>query len=268
MFKLDASAKTDRGMIRETNEDFARVVPRLALALVADGMGGHDHGEIASALAVESFESSYEHLGGAGRSIDDMLANIVAATRAANDQIGERRATLGSEMGTTLVVAAFGHQHIAVAHVGDSRLYRLRGHELEVMTEDHSLGADLRREGRSERVVQEYEHILTRAIDGKPALVVDARATRCEPEDVYLLCSDGLWGILTNAEVVAILGAADSAEDACVRLVRAALDAGAGDNIGVAVIRCVSSVISIDPPFTSPATRRATAMTHALATPP
>lgn len=252
MLRLDVSAKTDRGMVRETNEDAARAVPRLALALVADGMGGHDHGDVASALAVGSFEAAYEQLGGSGRSVDEMLANVIAATHEVNTQMGVRRAETRSQMGTTLVVAAFGHQHVVVAHVGDSRLYRLRGRHLEALTADHSYGADLRREGRSPRMIRKYEHILTRALDGEPALEVDARALPCEIEDVYLLCSDGLWGVVPEAEIVGILAAPGTAEEACASLIRAAWDAGAGDNIGIVVIRCLAPVLLLDPSIDTP----------------
>lgn len=240
MFQFDACAKTDRGMIRDTNQDAARVSPRLALALVADGMGGHDHGDVASELVVESFVSCYDRLGGAGQSVDEMLANVIASTREVNAELGVQRAETGSEMGTTLVVTAFGHRHVAVAHVGDSRLYRLRGGHLEALTEDHSVAADLSREGKSAGAAREFQHILTRAIDGEPALVVDTCVAECELGDIYLLCSDGLWGEVSEPEIAEILATADTAEDAAADLIRAAWAAGAADNVGLVVIRCVS----------------------------
>lgn len=238
MFELEMSAAADVGMVRENNQDVARVVPRLALALVADGMGGHDQGEIASRLVVDAAEESYERMGAAGQSVDEMAANVLASIRAANLRVLQQRLTEHSEMGTTIVMAAFGHGHVALAHVGDSRLYRLRGGALERLTEDHSLTTKLRSEGHSEEEALRWEHILTRAMTGDLRIEVDVRVERCQREDEYLLCSDGLWGAVPDKTIGRMLQLADSVEDACTRLIRAALLAGGGDNISVAIVRC------------------------------
>lgn len=238
MVELELSATTDRGRVRDSNEDVARVLPRLALALVADGMGGHDHGEVASGLIVEAMEESYARIGGAGASAEAMRANVMESIREANSRVRMRRLADTSEMGTTLVAAAFGHAHVAVAHVGDSRVYRLRRAQLEQLTNDHSLAARLRSEGHSEREAQRFEHVLTRSLNGDGRTVIDVRVEPVEPDDVYLLCSDGLWGAVSDDYIARILQLASTAEDACSRLIRAALIGGGDDNIGVAVVRC------------------------------
>lgn len=247
MMELELSARTDCGRVRDRNEDVARVVPHLALALVADGMGGHDNGEVASGLVVATVAEYYEQMGAAGGSIAEMQENVLASIRVANSRLSQRRALEASDMGTTLVVAAFGHAHVAVAHVGDSRLYRLRRGSLELLTDDHSLAAKLRGEGYSEREALRWEHILTRSLNGDERSAVDLRVERVELDDIYLLCSDGLWGAVADRRIARILERAESVEDACTRLVRTALVSGGEDNIAVAVVRCAPLFRKLDP---------------------
>lgn len=231
------------------------MVPRLALALVADGMGGHSHGDIASRMAVAAFEQCFDRLGGVGLTIDETRQRVLHSFREANARVGAHPAARadGTGMGTTLVAAAFAHGQIVVAHVGDSRCYRLRDGWLELLTEDHSYAAALRRSGMvdtpaADRAAARWENVLTRVINGREPLEVDLEVARCKPGDVYLLCSDGLWGAVPEELAALILSTAIDASDACQKLVGAAWAGGGLDNIGVAVVRLVPPVLRLDDP--------------------
>lgn len=145
-------------------------------------------------------------------------------------------------MGTTLVAAVFAHGRAVIGHAGDSRCYLLRGGVLEALTVDHSYAEQVRREGAASRqLLSHLEHILTRCLDGETDLVADVRTVRCEPGDVYLLCSDGLWGSVADEAVRSILETADDARAGCKELVSAAWAGGGLDNIGVAIVRLGSN---------------------------
>jgi protein phosphatase len=145
-------------------------------------------------------------------------------------------------MGTTLVAAVFAGASVAIGNVGDSRCYRLRDGSIEILTQDHSFAAQLSRTGvatsRSGRIAaMQWAHVLTRCMNGDKNAVPDTLVTRSEPGDVYLLCSDGLWGCASDAVIGGILADAQDAQDACERLIRAAWGGGGLDNIGIAVVR-------------------------------
>jgi PPM family protein phosphatase len=231
------------------------VVPRLGLALVADGMGGHHHGDIASRTAVDTFEQCFDRLGGVGLTIDETRQRVLRCFREANARVGEHPAARDDRMGmgTTLVATAFAHGQLVVAHVGDSRCYRLRDGWLELLTADHSYAAALRRSGivdtpAADSAAARWENVLTRAVNGREPLEVDLEIARCKPGDVYLLCSDGLWGAVRADLVALILSTAADAVDACKRLIGAAWAGGGLDNIGVAVVRLMPPVLRLDDP--------------------
>jgi PPM family protein phosphatase len=254
-FVLDMAAQTDRGLVRDSNQDVALVVPRLSLAVVADGMGGHAGGEIASDVASRGLSSTFESLGGLADTIERTKERAIEAFRVANREVGGCRATsVESNMGTTLVASVFAHGRAIVMSVGDSRCYRLRAHELDQLTHDHSYAAELRRaaaeRGALEQPsVSEWEHVLTRAVDGSETLVIDVRVTRCQLGDSYLLCSDGLWGPVAGAAIQKILATADDAAGACKALIDAAHSGGGPDNIAVAVVRLTAESLRLPEPF-------------------
>ncbi|CAN5602405.1 hypothetical protein BH24ACT24_BH24ACT24_09880 [soil metagenome] len=224
---------TDVGRQRQSNEDsFIEARPLFA---VADGMGGARAGEVASRIAVEAFESSREPAA-------DPEAELVAIARAANRQIYELahsdEAYRG--MGTTLTAVMVGGREVTVGHVGDSRLYRLRDDELERLTTDHSLVEELVRKGRilpEEAETHPQKSIITRALGVESDVEVDTLTCAASDGDVYLICSDGLTGMLSEDEVAEVLRTRDSLEGAARHLIEAANQAGGRDNITVVLFR-------------------------------
>lgn len=256
VFRLDLAAKVDRGLVRESNEDYARVARNLSLAILADGMGGHDSGEVASHTAADALWLSLERQGGPGSSVNEARERLLQAFQQANAQVGKHPAAGqgSSAMGTTLVAALFVHGRALVAHVGDSRCYRLRGRSLELLTQDHSFAAEMARRGldqtpEEKAVASQYAHVLTRCVNGSVNMEVDLRVERCEPGDIFLLCSDGLWGCVSQAEITRALAEADGAAQACDKLISAAWAGGGLDNIAVAVARLVPSTARVSEPL-------------------
>jgi len=228
-------ARTDTGHQRATNEDSH--LERAPVFVVADGMGGAQAGEVASQLAVAHFAGE---LG--GEDIDDARTRLEQAAHDANAEIfalseaDVRRAG----MGTTLTAAYVGTNEVFIAHVGDSRAYRWRGGQLERITEDHSLVEELLRQGRlTEEEAEEHPQrsIITRALGPEPVVEVDTFAVGARGGDVYLLCSDGLTSMVSEAAVAAVLARAPSLAAAADELVAAALDAGGRDNVTVVLFR-------------------------------
>jgi PPM family protein phosphatase len=226
-------AGSDTGRQRRANEDSLLV--RSPLFVIADGMGGAQAGEVASRLAVESFQ------GGLPDSSEPELA-LAAIAQDANTRIHELSHANPEHagMGTTLTAVYVTEDDVAIAHVGDSRAYCLRDGELLRLTDDHSLVDELLRQGRltpEEAVEHPQRSVITRALGPEGAVEVDTRSFRARPGDVYLLCSDGLTTMLSEQEVAAVLLANPGLRDAGEALIAAANDAGGRDNITVVLIR-------------------------------
>jgi PPM family protein phosphatase len=225
--------RTDTGRQRRENEDSAYV--HAPVFVVADGMGGAQAGEVASRMAIETFEEGLPASGAP----EARLAEIV---RNANHRIYDRsRADQGrAGMGTTLTAAFLEDAHLAIAHVGDSRAYLFRDGELTRLTRDHSLVDELVRQGKLTEA-QAAEHpqrsIITRALGPEPEVEVDTWTYPVRAGDVLLLCSDGLTSMISEEDVGEILGSAGSLEDAADRLIREANEAGGRDNITVVLSR-------------------------------
>ncbi|HEV2777014.1 MAG TPA: Stp1/IreP family PP2C-type Ser/Thr phosphatase, partial [Solirubrobacteraceae bacterium] len=231
----DHFSHSDTGRARRANEDayFARA----PVFVVADGMGGAQAGEVASRLAIEAFERDLSD--GAGVSGEELLADRV---QEANQRIHEmsQSAMNRAGMGTTITAAHVGEHDVAIAHVGDSRAYRLRGEEFTRLTEDHSLVEEMRRRGQltaQEADEHPQRSIITRALGPEPDVVVDTRSWRGVAGDVFLLCSDGLTSMVPEAEVADIVRAARTLTDAGQALIAAANAAGGRDNITVVLFR-------------------------------
>ncbi len=222
---------SDTGRQRRANEDayFARA----PVFVVADGMGGAQAGEVASRVAVEAFERGLDDVGES--SAEQLLAERVleANTRIYEmSQANQERAG----MGTTITAAFVGDHDVAVAHVGDSRAYRLRGEEFERLTEDHSLVEEMRRRGQltaQEADEHPQRSIITRALGPEPQVLVDTYSWRGVAGDVYLLCSDGLTSMVPELRVADIVRGAASLRDGGQALIDAANAAGGRDNITV-----------------------------------
>jgi len=221
--------KTDTGRQRRDNEDSAYA--RAPVFVVADGMGGAQAGEVASRMAVEAFQSE---LSGQG-SLEERLAE---RAREANRRIYEisRSEHELAGMGTTLTAVHVGDAEVAVAHVGDSRAYRFRDGELNRLTQDHSLVAELFRRGKlTEEQAAEHPQrsIITRAIGIDPEVEIDTYTFSARSGDVILICSDGLTSMIGEDRIVGALEQERSLERAGERLIVEANEAGGRDNITV-----------------------------------
>jgi PPM family protein phosphatase len=232
----DHAARTDTGRARSANEDSYWV--RSPLFVLADGMGGAQAGEVASKTAVDVFADQGGLPDGPG-TYEERLAALVAQ---ANAQVHER--ALSDEqfagMGTTLTVAFVGEDDLAIAHVGDSRFYVLRDGELSQLTDDHSLVGELVRRGQisaEEAEDHPQRSIITRALGIEGEVVVDHFSWPVRDGDVFLLCSDGLTGMVPDARVAEIIAAAPDLSTAATRLIAAANEAGGRDNITVILFR-------------------------------
>ena len=230
---VEQAGRTDVGRQRTANEDSLVVQP--PLFAVADGMGGAKAGEVASAVAVQAVEGARE----SGEPAEAQLAEIV---RDANRRISDLAVADESRrgMGTTLTLAKVHGDEVSLAHVGDSRAYRLRDGELSQLTRDHSLVAELERSGQITPEAAEHHpqrSIITRALGPEPDVEVDTYTLAGRDGDVFLICSDGLTSMISDDEVGSILRSASTLDEAADALVRAANQSGGKDNITVILFR-------------------------------
>jgi PPM family protein phosphatase len=240
---VEQAGRTDVGRQRTANEDSLAVRP--PLFAVADGMGGAKAGEVASAVAVEAVEGARE----SGEPAEAQLAGIV---RAANRRIYDLAVADESRrgMGTTLTLAKVHGDEVSLAHVGDSRAYRMRDGELAQLTRDHSLVAELERSGQITAEAAEHHpqrSIITRALGPEPDVEVDTYTLAGREGDVFLICSDGLTSMISDDEVTSILRSAASLDDAAEALVRAANQSGGKDNITVILFRLGEGAPATEP---------------------
>lgn len=237
-------AGTDTGRQRRANEDSH--LARAPLFVVADGMGGAQAGEVASRIAVESFE------GGLHGSSEPEAA-LAQLTRDANARIHELSHSNAEQagMGTTLTAVYVGEREVAIAHVGDSRAYRLRDGELERLTDDHSLVDELLRQGRltpEEALEHPQRSVITRALGPEGFVEVDTRSYAARDGDIYLLCSDGLTTMVGEPRLAELLRTHDALRDAGEALIAAANEAGGRDNITVLLLRVEELDANAAPP--------------------
>ncbi|HEY1593897.1 MAG TPA: Stp1/IreP family PP2C-type Ser/Thr phosphatase [Thermoleophilaceae bacterium] len=232
---------SDVGRQRHTNED--RYFEAAPIFAVADGMGGARSGEVASQIAVDEFT---HHQAADGGGAEDLLAAIA---RAANRKIYELAQSDESHagMGTTLTAALVGAGEISLGHVGDSRAYRFRDDELERLTQDHSLVEELMRMGKlspEDAEVDPRRSIITRALGPEPTVEVETFTYPAKDGDVYLLCSDGLTGMVPEDRVAEVLRGRSSLEQAARELVSEANAGGGKDNITVVLFKLADEAAS------------------------
>lgn len=246
--ELTVGSRTDTGP-RKMNQDRLGWWPELGLFVVADGMGGHNAGEVASELAVEAIHRFIaDSAAGAdvtwpfglevARSID--FNRLTTAVRLANRKVyaeGSRRAEL-SGMGTTVVAALVSGDRVTVASVGDSRIYRLRDGSLEQLTRDDTWLASMLGEKEAEDAdpAHPLRHVLTSVVGTRDDVKPGAREEQLIPGDTFLLCSDGVHGRLDAASITEVLREAPTATDQAARLVDEALTRGGTDNATALVI--------------------------------
>jgi serine/threonine protein phosphatase PrpC len=244
---IEVSVQSDIGCLRQNNEDSVgywepeddqQFLRKGRLAVVADGMGGYEGGQEASRLAVETLVEVYRDFGG-----DDPQAALVEALQTAHEQIREYSFAHPElrGMGTTCTAAAIVQDALYYVHVGDTRLYLIRDGQITRVTRDHSYVGRLVESGMisaEEAENHPQRNILTAALGTNPDLIMDSpgQPEPLRPEDVLLICSDGLWGQVRDSE---ILDAAEnkSAEQTGRKLIELARERGGPDNITVEVLR-------------------------------
>jgi len=223
---------TDLGRQRHGNED--NLFVRAPLFVVADGMGGAQAGEVASEMTVRAFDRGLPE----GAPEEALVRVIRRANREIHDRSQSDRRTAG--MGTTVTAAYVGEDQVTVAHVGDSRAYLLRDGELTRLTRDHSLVSELIEQGRlteEEAESHPQRSVITRVLGNEPDVAVDLEVFSARAGDVFLLCSDGLTSMVSEARVLELLTSAGSLEEAGRALIAAANEAGGRDNITVILFR-------------------------------
>jgi serine/threonine protein phosphatase PrpC len=230
--RFEGMAQSDVGCVREKNEDCYCALPHAGIFAVADGMGGHERGEWASAttataLAAIEAESSFE----AGL---DAVSEII---HAANARIFEEAQALGVQMGTTIVAAVVRERRFGILWAGDSRAYLLRDGVLHKLTRDHTQVQELIDRGILPPDAADGHpmgHVLSRALGVGPVVELDAIVDEARPGDLFLLCSDGLLGVVEDREIAAML--ADPLNNTPTQLIALARSRGAPDNVTVITI--------------------------------
>ncbi len=254
--ELHHGAATDVGAVRETNEDAFLAEP--PVFVVADGMGGHDRGDVASRIVVEEFarlaDDGYDPERG-----PDAVAGTLRAIRARIGEYDARQRALGAEdfsAGTTAVVALLIEEgqepKWLLANIGDSRVYRFSRGELEQVSVDHSVVQELIDAGtitEADAAVHPERHIITRALGGQDAVEADYYVLPLASAERIVLCSDGVSGMIDDAEIAAIMRAADDPRDAADQVVAAAVAAGGRDNATAVVVDVVG--LAEDTPYDS-----------------
>lgn len=252
--KIEIVKKTDTGLKRDHNEDSVGSEKAIGLAVLADGMGGHNSGEIASAMTIahvlERFKTTYKNIEHGGLDWDSGLTQetilLKEAILEANKEVYEAaQASLANRgMGTTVVAMLFLNNKVSIAHVGDSRAYRLRDGTFELLTEDHSLLQELVRKGfytREEARQSAQKNVITRALGIDTRLTVDVLEEITDVGDIYLVCSDGLTDMVSDDDIHRILQEnEDDIETAADELVLAANENGGKDNISVILARVIT----------------------------
>jgi protein phosphatase len=250
---LEFAARTDPGLVRAQNEDAVAISPAHGFAVLADGMGGYNAGEVASSIATNvvktSLEGELEKVD--GKSSEGRLNHLI------NDSIQKANSAIldaasnepqYSGMGTTIVAVLFKHDRVIIAHVGDSRAYRFRSGSLEQLTRDHSLLQEQIDAGLIDPKVARYaqnKNLVTRAVGVGATMEVEIHEWQAQSGDIYLLCSDGLSDMLQPEEICEILTRRQiSLETACDDLVQKANGNGGLDNISVILIKVQSSSAS------------------------
>jgi PPM family protein phosphatase len=241
---MEIAMKSHVGRVRQVNEDYFACIADLngrVLAVVADGMGGHQAGDIASRLAVERIVKELRHLDGE-LSDEDARERLMDALLMANEEVYQyaQEHPECSGMGTTIVAALLGETGGVTAHIGDSRLYHFNADGLQLKTEDHSLVHELMKSGQitaEEASVHPQRNVLMRALGTEPDVRIDLGQFNWSEGDVVLLCSDGLSNKVDHSVMVEWLKRPVSLQAQVDGLVEHALDAGGEDNITLVAVR-------------------------------
>lgn len=245
--KLEMVGATDTGLVRERNEDFIKLIPEHGVAILADGMGGHRAGDIASRMAVEviaaelikEFESSNE----SSRLLRD---SIIGSFEKANESI--RQTSIAQPecrgMGATVAVCIVSEQ-VVLSHLGDSRIYLFTDDKLRLLTEDHTLAQQYVNQGMlnpDQAKTWAGRNLLLKALGIDPTIEPDTQTNALTRNCIYLICSDGLTDVVSDEKISQTLRAAtDNLEESASQLITLANEQGGPDNISVILIRATRS---------------------------
>ena len=241
--RLTFSGETHIGLIRETNEDCFCYVDYHeelnSMAVIADGIGGHKNGEIASSLCCRKFAASWKYMNvGKLLSLQKIKAFLRHEIRSINKDIfaQNKRKNFACPMGTTVVAAVFTPTHVVVGHAGDSRLYVFNDGKLKQLTEDHSLVATLVKKGTitsEEAKSHPFAHIISKSIGPNASVEPKISVFTKSPDERYMLCSDGLSMHIPNQRIEEILNQSNTSKNALNALMKEALISGGEDNISI-----------------------------------
>jgi serine/threonine protein phosphatase PrpC len=242
--KVQICTETDPGLERAQNEDAVAFDAATGLCILADGMGGHNAGEVASGMATAFIKSElrdWVRKAGKRANMSEVQSALLQAVDKANSAIFNmsRANSQYSGMGTTLVVGVFHRETLVLAHIGDSRCYRLRDGKMQQMTKDHSVHQEQIDAGlwgvgqKSGQGSMRDQNLVTRALGVDAAVLTDINRHALEAGDVYLMCSDGLSDMVGDDAIAAILREAETIEHRARKLVDAANAGGGRDNISV-----------------------------------
>lgn len=236
-------SRTDIGKVRLVNEDRAAIhhdLNGLSLAIVADGMGGHQAGDIASQMAIEMIADELQSIHW-GMSVEACKQVLKEAIEKANEKIYEFASGQESYhgMGTTVVAIIASQELLIIGHIGDSRAYKITGESITQLTEDHSLVYELVKNGQI--TIEEADHHprrnwITRALGTEPGVEVDLYEYAWRPGDIVLICTDGLSGLVDSGDILRIVKSHERMEDAAEQLIQSALDEGGDDNVTVVLL--------------------------------
>ena len=245
---FEYSCLTDTGQVRDNNEDAVAIDDDHQIAVLADGMGGYNAGEVAATMATSFVTTELGRWiadGGAQASVREMRRAMEICIDNANRSIfnAANANPQYAGMGTTLVMGVFLTSRILIGHLGDSRCYRLRQGTLVQLTRDHSLLQEQIDEGLltpEQAQFASHKNLVTRALGVEDAVLLEVSEYRAEAGDLFLMCSDGLTDMLSDERIAATLVGADTLAEKCHALVDAANDCGGRDNISVILVQARS----------------------------
>jgi protein phosphatase len=234
---LESFGLSDIGVGRPNNEDVWAALPEFGFFALADGMGGHQAGEVAARETIEHLTHTFKTV--KSRDCVELIIELRHAIEKANQwvyRLGKKTETLHG-MGTTLCCLIWSDEVVIYAHVGDSRIYRYRDQKLELLTQDHSLFAKWLKVGKESSTPFPYKNVITRAVGTSPKANPEIAVSAHQPGDIYFLCSDGLSDVLMPQEIESIISGSSDLEITSKRLIERAKIKGSCDNITILMIQ-------------------------------